>query len=261
MTTTQSSVVYNDPLATIFHGDCRDVLKNEIERESVSCVITSPPYNAGKEYEDHDDAMPMDAYWDLISEVADLTHDVCRPGAFACWNIPMWSGNREQRTYMPDLFRFHVGMHGWEFVGEIIWAKGSSVESANVAGATWGNYPTTPAIRNASEPILVFRKRGGSPRPIDDVTWEEWVKYTIGLWAIPGERNQTDHPAKFPAELVTRLIKLYSAKGETVLDPFSGSGTTCAVAKSMGRQSIGIDISERYCHLAADRLRQGWFNL
>jgi len=82
------------------------------------------------------------------------------------------------------------------------------------------------------------------------------VKYTIGVWPIQCEANQKDHPAKFPLELAKRVLKLYSAPGETVCDPFMGSGTTLLAAKEMGRIGIGSEISNKYCRLASEKLGQ-----
>jgi DNA modification methylase len=243
---------YKDNYSTIFEGDCREQLIGE----KADCVFTSPPYNAGKKYEDHSDDLDDDAYWDLIADVACLTFSICRPGAYSIWNVPMWSGNREKRTFMPDLFRLRIGLQGWRFESEIVWVKAKALDAANASGATWGNYPTSPSIRNASEPLLVFKKPGGKPRPISDVSWEEWVKYTIGVWPIQCETNQKDHPAKFPLELAKRVLKLYSAPGETVCDPFMGSGTTLLAAKEMGRIGIGSEISNKYCRLASEKLGQ-----
>lgn len=243
-------VFYRDSLVEIHHGDCRQSLRGQL----VDCIFTSPPYNAAKEYADHDDDMTTDDYWTLISDVAELCYDIARPGAYAIWNVPMWMGNRPKR-YVPDLMRLHVGGQGWEFCDEIVWVKGS-LEGANAGGSAWGNYPTSPAIRNASEPLLIFRKPGGSPRPISDVTWKEWAQLTVGVWPIQCEMNQKDHPAKFPVELARRVLKLYSAPGELVCDPFLGSGTTALAAKQLNRRAVGADISKEYCELAANRCAQ-----
>lgn len=243
---------YQDEFATLFLGDCRDVLKYT----SADCIITSPPYNAGKAYDTHDDDLDPSEYWNLMADVADLTYSIARPGAYAIWNVPLWSGNRERRQFMPDLFRIHIGATGWEFDSEIVWVKSGALEGANAGGAAWGNYPTSPTIRNGHEPLLVFRKPGGTPRKIDDVSWKEWAQFTVGVWPIHPETNQKDHPARFPVPLVHRLLKLYTARGETVCDPFAGSGTTAYAAKILGRKSVGADISSAYLTLASNRLRQ-----
>lgn len=242
---------YYDASCEVMLGDCREVLRGKFG----DAVFTSPPYNAGKAYANHADDMPEGDYWELVCGAAEATYDCCRPGAFAVWNVPMWSGNRPKR-FMPDLFRLHIGGQGWEFCDEVVWLKGASPEGAEAGGSAWGNCPTTPSIRNASEPLLVFRKPGGSPRPVSDVTWKEWAQLTVGVWPVRCENSQKDHPAKFPLELARRVLKLWTAPGETVLDPFLGSGTTALAAKQLKRRCVGAEISREYCELAANNLQQ-----
>jgi site-specific DNA-methyltransferase (adenine-specific) len=239
---------------TVYHGDCREVLK-ELPSDSVDCVITSPPYNADKKYKDsQDDNLPIPEYFEFINNVASNLHRVSRPGAFALWNVCMWCGSRPKYFMVTD-FLSNIGKAGWVFTDWITWVKGS-IAAPESNTTAWGNYPTTPSIRNAVEPILVFRKAGGKPRPISDITWKEWAKYTIGVWDFPPQHNQKLHPARFPLELPTRAAKMYSAPGETILDPFAGSGTTLEAAKSLGRKAIGIELGKEYCEGMRTRLSQ-----
>jgi site-specific DNA-methyltransferase (adenine-specific) len=239
---------------TVYQGDCLKVMQ-ELPADSVDCVITSPPYNADKKYEDSQgDNMPIAEYFAFIQAVSSNLYRVCRPGAFALWNVCMWCGSRPKYFMVPD-FLTHIGKSGWIFVDWITWIKGSiSAPESNTTG--WGNYPTTPSIRNAMEPILVFRKEGGKPRPISDISWKEWAKFTIGVWDMKPEYDQKLHPARFPMELPARAAKLYSAPGETILDPFAGSGTTLEAAKALGRKGIGIELSKDYCEGMRTRLSQ-----
>ncbi len=91
---------------------------------------------------------------------------------------------------------------------------------------------------------------------------DEFLEWSLGNWRFPGEAPTKvgGHPAAFPAELPRRLIKLFSFKGDTVLDPFNGSGTTTAVARSLGRYGIGVDIESSYCEFAAKRLCETEFD-
>lgn len=248
---------YQDDAVTIYHGDCRKILPT-LESETVDLVMTSPPYNAGKDYGIANDRLNLSDYWNIMSEVAHQSYACARPGAFANWNVPMWSGSRP-KVFMPHDFISQLGNAQWVFKDWITWVKGS--EGGVETGSTgWGNYPTTPAIRSGIEPILIFRKDGGTPRDIDDISWQEWVKFTVGVWHFNGERA-SDHPAPFPLKLPMRLAKLYSARGELILDPFMGSGTTLRAAKDLGRKAIGIEIEEKYCEIAAKRMSQSVMDL
>ena len=227
-------------------GDCRDVLRGTGPWDM---VITSPPYNAKKPYDGYLDDVPEHEYWSMIRDVAALTWDECRAGAYALWNVPLWWGKRPKK-YRPDKYREAITAAGWEFRDEIIWAKGTAPENAHAGGYAM-NHPHTPSIRNPYEPVLVFLKPG-QPTAKPDWTVERWAKETIGLWCIQPER--VNHPCPFPSALAEKAIRLYSAPGETVCDPFAGSGTVGVAAKRTGRAFIGAEISPRYHEDATIRI-------
>jgi len=226
------------PSCSVLHGDCREVLKG---KGPFDLVITSPPYNAGKDYDGYHDTIPESEYWELIQDVAELTFSECRGGAYAAWNVPLWWGKRPKK-YRPDRFRATIESEGWEFRDEIIWVKGRNLEGAQCGGYAM-NHPHTPSIRNPYEPILIFLKPG-QPKAKYDLTIEEWAKETIGMWMIPPNGN--DHPCSFPERLSDKIIQLYSDRGETVCDPFAGSGTVGRSASKLGRKFIGAEISPEY---------------
>lgn len=233
----------------IHNGDCRDEL---IGTGPWDMVLTSPPYNANKPYDGYSDNLSEDDYWKMIRDVASLSFNECRDGAYAIWNVPLWQGKRPKK-YRPDKYREVITSSGWEFRDEIIWAKGSTPNSAHAGGYAM-NYPHTPSIRNPYEPLLVFLKQG-KPKPKPDWTVEKWAKETIGLWCIPPERSK-GHPCTFPTALAEKVMRLYSAKGETICDPFAGSGTVGVVAKRIGRNFIGAEISKEYCKSAIKRISE-----
>lgn len=240
--------VYTDKYVRMFCGDSRKTLAKE---KGVDLIFTSPPYNAGKGYDKHDDSMAPKDWWAMIADFGKLTYDICRPGAFAVWNVPMWMGSRP-RSFIPMKFIQTITRKGWKFVDWIVWVKNRHVEYAEANTTAWGNFPTTPAIRTGSEPLLVFRKGTCPPRDRSDISRSEWAKLTIGVWAIHPEAHQRVNPAMFPNELCRRVIKLYSAPGELVCDPFMGTGRSLIVAKRMLRRGVGSDVSEDYVNIAAD---------
>ncbi len=227
-------------------GDCREVLAG---KGPWDMVLTSPPYNAKKPYEGFCDDMPEPEYWNLIADVAALTYAECRDGAYALWNVPLWHGKRPKK-YRPDQFRATLQSAGWQFRDEIIWAKGSTPQNAHAGGYAM-NWPHTPSIRNPYEPILVFLKPG-KPRAKPDWPVERWAKETIGLWCIQPDRSE--HPCTFPLALADKAVRLYTAPGEVVCDPFAGSGTTWKACADAGRNFIGAEASPFYCEMAHQRL-------
>lgn len=227
-------------------GDCREVLRGTGPWDM---VLTSPPYNAKKPYDGYLDDVPEDEYWNMIRDAAALTWDECRAGAYALWNVPLWWGKRPKK-YRPDKYREAITAAGWEFRDEIMWAKGTTPENAHAGGYAM-NHPHTPSIRNPYKPVLVFLKPG-KPKAKPDWTVERWAKETIGLWCIQPER--VNHPCPFPTALAEKAIRLYSAPGETVCDPFAGSGTVGVAAKRTGRAFIGAEISPRHHEDAAMRI-------
>ncbi len=136
--------------------------------------------------------------------------------------------------------------------GEIIWYKQNMTKLT-----AWGSWLSAnkPSLRDSHEYILVFRKEGDR-KGISDITKEEFIKFTQALWHVSAETDNPNHPAPYPEELIYRIIKLYSFKNETVYDPFLGSGTTSAVAKKLGRNSIGIELNPTYIKMAQDRLNR-----
>ena len=148
-------------------------------------------------------------------------------------------------------------MHALGFLmrGEIIWHKAAGAGSSTA----WGSWmsASNPTLRDVHEYILVFSKgsMGRSVKGESSITRDEFLEYTKSVWSFqPASAKKVGHPAPFPVELPYRLIQLYSFKGDVVLDPFCGSGTTCLAALQTGRHYVGFDVSEEYVELARRRL-------
>jgi len=225
----------------------------ELPDNSVHLMVTSPPYNVGKEY---DKGLTLDEYRSLLTRVFKETYRVLVPGGRACINV----ANLGRKPYIPlDVFIVQSMLDiGFLMRGEIIWDKGSSA----AASTAWGSWcsPSNPTLRDVHEYILIFSKNTFSrqnPKGRNStITQEEFLEWTKSVWSFPAESaTRVGHPAPFPVELPLRLIKLYTFEGEVVLDPFMGSGTTAIAALQTSRYYVGYDIEPEYVKLAEKRIK------
>jgi site-specific DNA-methyltransferase (adenine-specific) len=224
---------------------------NEIPDNCVHLMITSPPYNVTKEY---DDNLTLGQYLELLQRVFSATYRVLVNGGRACVNL----ANVGRKPYIPfsDLVSQLMIKIGFNMRGEVIWNKGSS---AGVSMA-WGSFQSAsnPVLRDVHEYILIFSK-GEYGRPaagkVSTITREQFMEWTKSIWTMPTESaKRVGHPAPFPEELPYRLIQLYSYKNDIILDPFVGSGTTALAALKSERRYIGYDVDKEYVKLAERRL-------
>lgn len=226
----------------------------ELPDRSVHLMITSPPYNVTKEY---DEDLSLGEYRELLGRVFRETHRVLTAGGRACINI----ANLGRKPYIPlhAIVIAEMQLLGFLMRGEIIWDKGASA-SASTAWGSWRS-ASNPTLRDVHEYVLVFSKGSFSRRKggrRDTIGREEFLQWTKSVWSFPAERARAvGHPAPFPPELPARLIELYSFEGDVVLDPFCGSGTTCLAARDAGRHYVGYEIRESYVELACRRLAAG----
>ncbi|MGI6037132.1 MAG: DNA-methyltransferase [Limnochordia bacterium] len=234
----------------IYHHSADDL--RHLPDNSIGLAFTSPPYNAGKEF---DDNLSLADYLQLIGNVAAEVYRVLCPGGRYVVNI----ANLGRKPYLP-LHAYFYALHtqvGFLPAGEIIWRKGKGMNGS----CAWGSWCSAkaPRIRDLHEYLLVFVKESFS-RPDKGETGiekEEFMAATLSVWEIPPESaKKVGHPAPFPVDLASRVIKLFSYQSDVILDPFCGSGTTCVAAKLAGRDYVGYDISLEYCQLAEERLAQ-----
>ena len=224
---------------------------NELPDNSVHLMITSPPYNVSKEY---DDDLSLNEYLDLLNTVWKETYRVLIPGGRACINV----ANLGRKPYIPLHSYIIEGMQKTGFLmrGEILWNKASSASPSTA----WGSWlsASNPVLRDIHEYILVFskdsfsRKKGNKKNTIKKKEFLEWTK---SIWTFPAvSAKKIGHPAPFPEELPHRLIQLYSFKDDVILDPFVGSGTTCLSALKDGRNYVAYDNDPDYIELAKNRI-------
>ncbi len=224
---------------------------DELPDCSVHLMITSPPYNVRKEY---DDDLSLEEYRDLLKRVFQETYRTLVTGGRACVNV----ANVGRKPYIP-LHRYIIADMeeiGFLMRGEIIWNKGAGAG----ASTAWGSWmsASNPVLRDVHEYILVFSKDSFSRKKNDrenTISKEEFLEYTRSVWTFSTvSAKKIGHPAPFPEELPYRLIQLYSFKDDIILDPFCGSGTTCLAAKNNGRYYVGYDINQEYVELSERRL-------
>lgn len=226
---------------------------DELPENSVHLIVTSPPYNVGKEY---DKGLTLNEYKSLLGKVFKEVYRVLVPGGRACVNV----ANLGRKPYLPlDAFIIQIMLDiGFLMRGEIIWDKGSSA----AASTAWGSWcsASNPTLRDVHEYIMVFSKdtfkRPNWKGRKSTISREEFLEWTKSVWSFPAESaTRVGHPAPFPVELPLRLIKLYTFEGEVVLDPFMGSGTTAIAALQTNRYFIGYEVEPEYVQLAEGRIK------
>ncbi len=237
----------------ILRGDAREVL-DRLPAESIHLAITSPPYNLGIPYRGYTDARAPDEYLDWLREVWRSLQRVLVVGGRFVLNVAPTS-IKDFRPIHHDLSRDLRGL-GYIMRTEIIWYK--QTMGRRTAWGSWRS-PSNPHIVPSWEYVLVFSKgqwRLPGEKSAIDIAAKEFETFSDGFWQIPPERKRDGHPAPFPEELIERLVKFYSYRGNTVLDMFGGTGTVAAVARRCGRHYVHIDASEEYCRMAYDRVRK-----
>lgn len=250
----------------IIIGDSRQM--EEIENESVHLIITSPPYWQLKDYGNSRQIGFNDSYEEYINHlniVWNECHRVLHKGCRLCIDIgdqfarSVYYGRYKIIPIRTEIIKFCETV-GFDYMGAVIWQKVTTCHTTG--GATvMGSfpYPRNGIIKLDYEFILVFRKYGIPPkvsRKIKEqskLTQEEWNQYFYGHWNFSGEK-QNQHLAMFPEELPKRLIKMFSFIGDTILDPFLGSGTTSLAAKNLNRNSVGYEINENFLPIIEEKL-------
>ncbi len=225
----------------------------ELPANSVHLMITSPPYNVGKDY---DANLSLKEYLALLKRVMKETHRVLATGGRVAINV----ANIGRKPYIP-LHSHIIDMMldlGFFMRGEIIWNKSASSGTS----FAWGSWKSAanPVLRDVHEYILVFSKDSYSRKKDakkDTIDNKEFMDFTKSIWTFPSvSAKKIGHPAPFPEELPRRLIQLYSFEGDVILDPFMGSGQTAIAALKSGRHFVGYETDKKYCELAQKRITE-----
>jgi len=241
---------------------------DDLPDNSVALVVTSPPYFVGKEYEQalgegHVPATYLD-YLDMLARVFAECKRVLEPGGRIAVNVANL-GRRPYRSLSADVIRILQDDLGLLLRGEVIWVKGKGASGS----CAWGSFrqATNPVLRDLTERIIIASKgrfdraRPPKQRQVEGLPYEssagadEFMEATLDVWELPAERaTRVGHPAPFPVGLPLRLIELYTFKGDLVLDPFMGSGSTLVAAARAGRRYIGYDVDPHYVEIARARV-------
>jgi modification methylase len=243
-----SNCIASKDLNIIFNKSSESM--KELPDNSVALMITSPPYNVGKDY---DTDMPLKDYLEFLRKVLLETHRVLVPGGRIAFNI----ANLGRKPYIPlNAHISHVAQEiGFLMRGEIIWVKGKGASGS----CAWGSWMSAgnPTLRDLHEYILIFSKQRFD-KPVkgkSTISRDEFLEATVSVWNIPAESaKRVGHPAPFPVSLADRLINLYSYEEEVVLDPFMGSGTTAVAAVKSNRNFVGYEINADYIRVANERI-------
>ncbi len=230
---------------------------HQIPDNCVALMVTSPPYNVGKDY---DDDLDIDEYLALLHRVFSETYRVVEPGGRVAINV----ANLGRKPYIP-LNQYVAALLteiGFDLRGEIIWQKAKSAGGS----CAWGSWRSAknPTLRDVHEYIIVASKGSYARRRRgeDTISKEEFLEATVSIWDIlPESARRVGHPAPFPVELPRRLIELYTFAGDLVLDPFLGSGSTAVAAVETARHYVGYDLSDEYLEIAERRIHEGRMGL
>lgn len=262
----------------LIQGDARKLAF--IEDESVHLVVTSPPYWTLKKYRDHEDQLgeveDYDNFLRELDKVWDHCHRMLVPGGrLICVVGDVCLSRREndgRHTVVPlhASIQEHCRKLGFDNLAPIIWHKIANATfeaSGNGAGFLGKPYEPNAVIKNDIEFILMERKPGGYRKPtvatrvlsvISDENHKQWFQ---SIWSGVTGASTRNHPAPYPEELAERLVRMFSFVGDTVLDPFMGTGTTTVAAAKWGRNSIGVEIDPHYFEMAEKRIRHATASL
>jgi modification methylase len=244
------------PAAVIDHVYCQSSESMlQLPSDCVALMVTSPPYNVGKDY---DEDLDLEQYLGLLERVFTEAYRVIETGGRVAVNV----ANLGRKPYLPlnHLVAGLLGDIGFLLRGEIIWQKAKSAGGSTA----WGSWRSAknPTLRDVHEYVVVASK-GAFKRVregTDTISKEDFLDATVSVWDIlPESARRVGHPAPFPVELPRRLIELYTFAGDLILDPFLGSGSTAVAAVTAGRHFIGYETSPRYVKMAERRIADARF--
>lgn len=254
-------------------GDARDL--EWIDDESIHLVVTSPPYFNLKKYNDNrnqlGDIHKYECFHDELDRVWEHCYRILVPGGRLVCNVGDVCVARRKNKGRHHVWPLHADISvrarriGFDYLTPILWHKIANVSfesEGNGAGFLGKPYEPNAIVKNDVEYILMLRKHGAYRQPTDEqrassrLTREEQSEWFRPIWTGLTGASTRIHPAPYPTELAYRLIRMFSFTGDTVLDPFVGTGTTIIAAMNANRNSIGVEIDPEYFALASKRIQR-----
>ena len=232
-----------------------DLLRtNQIDKESIDLIITSPPYNVGIEYNSIDDNLNQRDFDNFTWRWMSRCHDWLKPDGRFCLNVPLETNVGEDVPTGATFTSIAMDV-GLKYKTSIVWNK-NYVKTRTA----WGSFASasSPNIIAPFEMIIVFYKDQWKKynKGESTITNQEFIDWTSALWTFgPASKTRIGHPTPFPIELPERCIKMFSYKDDLILDPFCGSGTTLISCHQEKRKGIGIEIDKEYYNLAVNRFK------
>lgn len=231
-----------------------DFIKTKkIKASSVDLIITSPPYNVDIKYNSNKDDLSHEEYLNFTKDWLKKAFQLAKEDGRLCLNIALDKNKGGQQSVYSDILQVAKKI-GWKYHSTIIWNEG------NISRRTaWGSYLSASApyvIAPVEVIVILYKNKWKKERKGDStIKRDEFIGWTNGVWTFNGaSKKKVGHPAPFPVELPKRCIKLFSYKDDIILDPFLGSGSTLIACALEGRNGIGVDIDNKYCNLAKNRL-------
>ncbi|EMA41946.1 DNA-methyltransferase [Halococcus hamelinensis] len=256
----------------LYQGDSRDL--SMIDDESVQLIATSPPYFNLKDYENGvadgqlGDINDYERFNQMLDGIWEQCYEKLVPGGRLCVVVGdvLRSRSEHGRHRVIPLhasIQEHCTAIGYDNLAPVIWYKigNASLESGGNARFLGKPYEPGAVIKNDIEYILLFRKPGGYRSPsieeriLSTIEADEHQKMFRQLWDDITGKRQGEHPAPYPAALAERLIRMFSFAGDTVLDPFAGTGSTAVAASRVGRNSVSVEIEPKYIEIAEERIQ------
>lgn len=232
---------------------------SDIEPLSIDLIVTSPPYNVDIVYNSYKDDIPYEKYLEFTEKWLTKALSLLKDDGRMCLNIPLdkSKGRKEEgfQSVYADILQIAKRV-GFKYFSTIIWNEGNI--SRRTAWGSWLSAKAPYVIAPVETIVILYKSKWSkSYTGNSNITKQEFLEWTNGLWTFPGEsKKRVGHPAPFPLELPKRCIKLFSFEGDTILDPFLGSGTTLIASYQLNRKGIGVEIDEKYCKLAIKRINK-----
>jgi len=241
----------------VYFKDAKDM--SELKDESVHLIVTSPPYWIGMEYEKD---VSYDEHWENIKGVMAEASRVLVPGGIVALNvgdIHNFKGAKGKNDFtqiqlVGNKYQTFLRKGQIYLTDQIVWVKAQNAYHGRNVSMRMSDKTRHTGYRivHAHEPVYIFRKKGDRDIPSEEIdlnsriSKDEWREWAPSIWEINHVRGANAHPSTFPAELVSRLVRMFSFEGDSVLDPFLGSGTTVKVARELNREAIGYERELQY---------------